>query len=57
MAGLEDLSILLRSCINATEEISALSEINNPKNLQLIISKLPYALQERWRRKVFSFVE
>ena len=53
VVGFDDFSILLRSCINATEEISALSEINHPKNLQQIISKLPYSLQERWRRKVY----
>ena len=57
VTSLDDFAILLRSCINATEEISALSEVNHPKNLQLIVSKLPYSLQERWRRKVHYLSE
>ena len=55
--SLDDFAILLRSCVNATEEISALSEINHPKNMQEIISKLPCQLQERWRRKVYHVSE
>ena len=51
---LEDFSILMRSCKNAMETLGALSEVNHPKKLQKIVSKLPYQLQERWRQIVFG---
>ena len=54
IAGLEDLAIKLRSCLNAMEDISTLTEVNHPKNLQRIVGKLPATLQERWRRIAFS---
>ena len=52
--GLEDFAIKLRGCLNAMEDISSLSEVNHPKNLQRIVGKLPAALQEGWRRLAFS---
>ena len=54
ITGLEDFSIKLRHCLNAMEDISALTEVNHPKNLQRIVAKLPYALQEGWRRTAFT---
>ncbi|XP_043217561.1 uncharacterized protein LOC122379413 [Amphibalanus amphitrite] len=36
------------------EDISSLTEVNHPKNLQKIVGKLPAALQEGWRRLAFS---
>ena len=52
---LENLAILMRNCKNAMESIDDLNEVNHPKNLQRIIGKLPYQLQERWRQFVFKF--
>ena len=54
ITGLEEFSIKLSGCLNAMEDISALTEVNHPKNLQRIVSKLPYALQEGWRRSAFT---
>ena len=54
ITGLEDFYIKLSGCLNAMEDISALTEVNHPKNLQRIVSKLPYALQEGWRRSAFT---
>ena len=54
ISGLEDFSIKLRSCLNAMEDISALTEVNHPKNMQRIVGKLPHALQEGWRRSAFA---
>ena len=54
---LDDFSILMRSCKNAMETLGALSEVNHPKNLQEIVSKLPYQLQERWRQIVFGILQ
>ncbi|XP_043212074.1 uncharacterized protein LOC122376326 [Amphibalanus amphitrite] len=51
---LEDFSILIRSCKNAMESLGALSEVNHPRNLQKIVGKLPYQLQEKWRQLVFE---
>ena len=53
----DDFAVLLRSCLNATEDISTLSEINHPKNLQHIVSKFPFLLQERWRCTVYHLNE
>lgn len=54
ITGIEYFSIKLRHCLNAMEDISALTEVNHPKNLQRIVAKLPYALQEGWRRTAFT---
>ena len=51
---IEDFSILMRSCKNAMESLGALSEVNHPKNLQKIVGKLPFQLQEKWRQLVFE---
>ena len=57
ITGLEDFSIKLRGCLNAMDDISALTEVNHPKNLQRIVSKLPHALQEGWRRSAFTLTK
>ena len=51
--GLDRLSVELRTCLNAVDSLSGASnELNHPKTMKKILDKLPFAIQERWRRAV-----
>ena len=55
--ALENFSVFLQSCLNYTEHISALNQLNSPKEMQLILQKLPYKQREKWRAYVLSLFE
>ena len=50
-------ALYLRSCCNIISSLPDMSELDTPSNLQLILSKLPYKLRERWRSKACEIQE
>ena len=49
--ALDRLSIFLGQCRSAMSTLTFLSMLNHPHNLQSMVSKLPFPLQDRWRRE------
>ena len=49
-AGLDRFSTFLTQCCSAMESLSYLSILDHPHNLQTLVKKLPFHLQDRWRR-------
>ena len=50
--NLDEFSILLRNCKNAICGVRGSVEVDHPKTMREIMKKLPYSLQDKWRRKV-----
>ncbi|MEL7308794.1 MAG: DUF1759 domain-containing protein, partial [Pseudomonadota bacterium] len=55
--GLEKFNVLLISCLNYAKDIKALEQLNSPKEMLAILSKLPYKLREKWRSHVLYLQE
>ena len=56
--ALDEFSILLTNCKNAVSRLQHLSlEIEHPKTMRSILSKLPFNIQEKWRRKADDIIE
>ena len=54
---LDEFSIELASCQNAMSGIECgLAQLDNPKTIHTLLEKLPYNLQERWRREVHDIM-
>ena len=49
--ALDRLSIFLGQCRSAMSTLTFLSILNHSHNLQSMVSKLPFPLQDRWRRE------
>ena len=48
--GLNRFSTFLTQCCSAMKSLSYLNILNHPHNLQTLVKKLPFHLQDRWRR-------
>ena len=49
--ALDEYAVTLFSCKNAVSCVPyGIAELNNPKTLRNILSKLPFSLQEKWRK-------
>ncbi|KAK3886574.1 hypothetical protein Pcinc_009223 [Petrolisthes cinctipes] len=56
--GLDQFSVMLISCKNAMTAASlGAREIEHPKTMRAILEKLPFPMQDRWRRKADGIVE
>lgn len=55
--ALSAYSLFLVTCQNVMEDIDYMDELDNPTNLRIIVSKLPYKLRERWRAHAYEFEE
>lgn len=55
--SLEKFAIFLTQCLSAVESLSYLLILDNPQSLQCLVKKLPFYLQERWRREVLKIRE
>lgn len=55
--ALHSYSLFLTSCNNAMQDVNHLEELDNPTNLRVIVSKLPYKMRERWRVSAFDIQE
>ncbi|KAL2102335.1 hypothetical protein ACEWY4_001503 [Coilia grayii] len=54
---LHSYALYLRSCCNVARDLPDMCELDTPSTLKLILSKLPYKLQERWRVKACEILE
>ena len=58
VGGLDRLAVEMRTCHNAVDSLMGASrELNHPKTVKRVLEKLPFAIQERWRRQVDSPAE
>ncbi|XP_043219160.1 uncharacterized protein LOC122380240 [Amphibalanus amphitrite] len=58
VAGLDKLAVEMRACHNAVDSLKGAShELNHPKTMKKILEKLPFAIQEKWRREVDRLAE
>ena len=58
VSGLDRLAVEMRTCHNAVDSLMGTSnELDHPKTLKKVLEKLPFAIQERWRREVDSLSE
>ncbi|KAI2661726.1 G2 and S phase-expressed protein 1 [Labeo rohita] len=55
--SLSTFSLFLVTCRNVMEDIEYMDELDNPTNMRIIISKLPYKLRERWRAHAYEYEE
>ena len=58
VAGMDRFALELRTCLNAVQGLLPESnELDHSKTLKRLLEKVPYHIQERWRRKVDSLKE
>ena len=58
VSSLDEFSIMLTNCKNAVTRVKfGMNELENPKTMRKILEKLPYYMQERWRRVVHKITE
>jgi len=55
--SLSAFSLFLVTCRNVMEDIEYMDELDNPTNMRIIVSKLPYKLCERWRAHAYEYEE
>lgn len=55
--ALHSYSLFLTGCNNAMQDIDHLEELDNPTNLRVVVSKLPYRMREMWRVSAFDIQE
>ena len=55
--ALDSYSLFLTGCNNAMQDLDQLQEIENPTNLRIVVSKLPYKMREMWRVSAFDIQE
>lgn len=55
--SLRSLSLFLLTCMNYMEDMNYLNQLNSPKELKVIIDKLPYDLRRMWRVKAHDISE
>lgn len=55
--SLQEYGLFLRSCCNAMQNIHYMNELNLTTNMQIILSKLPYKLKDRWRVVAYELKE
>lgn len=56
-AALDRFAIFLTQCLSAMESLSYLVILDHLQNLQSLVKKLPFYLQDRWRREVTKIRE
>ncbi|XP_061191629.1 uncharacterized protein LOC133199818 [Saccostrea echinata] len=52
--GLDDYAIFLTECQHAVNNVTSARALEYPENMKLIIKKLPFYLQEKWRNVVYE---
>ena len=55
--ALSSFSIFLRECFNTMKNLDYMHEMDHIGNIQLLVSKLPFKLRERWRIQVDNLQE
>ncbi|KAF0297871.1 MFS-type transporter SLC18B1 [Amphibalanus amphitrite] len=57
VAALDRFALELRTCENAVGSLLRGHELDHPKTLRKLLEKLPFSVQERWRRHVDKIKE
>ncbi|XP_043222567.1 uncharacterized protein LOC122381883 [Amphibalanus amphitrite] len=57
VTALDRLAVELRTCSNAVGSLGGADELNHPKTLRRLLEKLPFSIQEGWRREVDRIAE
>ncbi|XP_066302034.1 uncharacterized protein [Branchiostoma lanceolatum] len=55
--ALGEFALFLQECGNAMEGKDHLQELNHYSNLKLLVTKLPFKLRERWRRRSHEIIK
>ena len=55
--ALQEFSIYLMTCANSMESMTALNQLNSPKEIMSVVMKLPFELRKKWRSKTLETVE
>ncbi|XP_066270881.1 uncharacterized protein [Branchiostoma lanceolatum] len=55
--ALREFALFLQECGNAMEGKDHLQELNHYSNLKLLVTKLPFKLRERWRRRSHEIIK
>ncbi len=55
--SLSAYALFLIGCRNTMDDIEFMEEMNNPTNMRVVISKLPYRIREKWRTTAFEIHE
>ncbi|KAK0145621.1 hypothetical protein N1851_015479 [Merluccius polli] len=55
--GLNAFALFLIGCCNTVNDVDYMDEMNNPTNMKIILSKLPFKLKERWRSYAYDIQE
>lgn len=55
--ALNTYAIFLTGCRNTMEDVEFMEEMDNPTNMRIVVSKLPYKMRERWRNSAFEIKE
>ncbi|KAL7883475.1 hypothetical protein SRHO_G00011330 [Serrasalmus rhombeus] len=50
-------ALFLVGCHNTMEDVQFMEEMDNPTNMRIVISKLPYKMRERWRVEAYELKE
>ena len=53
--GLKEFSFFLKKCKTAMKSLSYMTALDHPSNMQIVIKKLPFTLQNRWQDRVADF--
>ena len=53
VSSLDRLAVEMRTCLNAVDSLMETNhELDHPKTMKRLLEKLPFTIQERWRREV-----
>ena len=55
--ALRAYALFLVGCRNTMDDIEFMEEMDNPTNMRVVVSKLPYKLKEKWRTTAFEIHE
>lgn len=55
--ALKTYALFLTGCCNTMQDVELMEEMDNPTNMRMVVSKLPYKMRESWRNEAFKIKE
>lgn len=55
--ALSTYAVFLTGCHNTMEDVDFMEEMDNPTNMRIVVSKLPYKMKEKWCNAAFDIKE
>lgn len=55
--ALQTYALFLTGCCNTMQDVELMEEMDNPTNMRMVVSKLPYKMRESWRNEAFKIKE